>query len=459
MDIKQRVKSYEENMINDIKRLVKIKSVEEEPKEGMPFGEGPAKALNESLKIAEELGFKTKNLDNYCGYAEVGEGDDLIGILGHVDVVPEGGGWKYPPYEPTVEDGVIYGRGVNDDKGPIVTSLYAVKVLMDMGVKFNKRIRVVIGANEESGFKCMEHYKKVEEDLTMGFSPDAAFPVIFGEKGICQIEIKGDYTNGEEIKLLSLKGGEAPNVVIPTVTATLENNSDIDIEEKFMGYLKDNNFKGEVLSKEGNTITLKLVAVSAHASTPWEGKNAGSYMFEFLGSIISDNTLVNNYNKLIGKSYLGENCDMACEDQYGPLTFNTGIISAENGVFQLTIDIRYPITKDFDIIYDNMQKAFKETGYKFELPEHKKPLYVEPDSPLVQTLQSAYEEVSGDKENKPYTLGGGTYARAFNNVVAFGAMLPDDDENAHQKNESFKISSMLIATEVFVNALEKMLKI
>lgn len=459
MDINKKVKSYEENMINDIKRLVSIKSVEEEPKEGMPFGEGPAKALNEALKIAEELGFKTKNLDNYCGYAEVGEGEELIGILGHVDVVPEGDGWDNDPYTPVIKDGVIYARGANDDKGPVIASLYAVKVLMDMGTKLNKRIRVIFGANEETGFRCMEHYKEVEEDLTMGFSPDAAFPVIFGEKGICQINIKGKYEDDKKIKIIELKGGEAANVVIPKMIVTLEKNSDIDIETKFMEYIKEHKLTGEVLENKDNKITLRLNAVSAHASTPWEGKNAGSYLMEFLGSVMKDNTLVNNYNDLIGKGYLGENSGLKMEDEYGPLTFNTGVMEAKDGELKLTIDIRYPLTEDFEKVFNILKKSFSETGYEFEVIEHKAPLYVEPDSPLVKTLQSAYEEVTGDSKNKPYTLGGGTYARAFDNVVAFGALLPDDDENAHQSNETFKVSTLLTATEVYVNALEKLLKL
>ena len=180
---------------------------------------------------------------------------------------------------------------------------------------------------------------------------------------------------------------------------------------------------------------------------------------EFLGSAMKDNTLVNNYNDLIGKGYLGENCGLKMEDEYGPLTLNTGVVEAKDGELKLTIDIRYPLTEDFEKVFNILKKSFSETGYEFEVIEHKAPLYVEPDSPLVKTLQSAYEEVTGDSKNKPYTLGGGTYARAFDNVVAFGALLPDDDENAHQSNETFKVSTLLTATEVYVKALEKLLKL
>ena len=183
MDIKEEIHALSEEMLTNLGRLVAIDSQLGTPSEGKPFGEGPAKALEEGLKIAEELGFKTVNLDNYCGYAEMGEGDEIVGIAGHLDIVPVGGDWTYDPFRLTREDDHVYGRGTTDDKGPILEALYAMKLLRDHGVKLNKRVRLIMGCNEETGSKCMDHYNQVAEELSCGFTPDASFPCIHGEKG------------------------------------------------------------------------------------------------------------------------------------------------------------------------------------------------------------------------------------------------------------------------------------
>ena len=183
MSIKEEIHALSDEMITNLGRLVAIDSQLGTPAEGMPFGEGPAKALSEGLKIAQELGFHTVNLDNYCGYAEMGEGEEIVGIAGHLDIVPVGGDWTHDPFKLTREGDYVYGRGTTDDKGPVLEALYAMKLLRDSGVKLNKRVRLIMGCNEETGSKCMEHYNEVAEELSCGFTPDANFPCIHGEKG------------------------------------------------------------------------------------------------------------------------------------------------------------------------------------------------------------------------------------------------------------------------------------
>ena len=185
MNMKEQIHTLSEEMIANLGRLVAIDSQLGTPEEGKPFGAGPAKALEEGLKIAEELGFKTVNLDHYCGYAEMGEGEEIVGIAGHLDIVPVGGDWTYDPFKLTRDGDHVYGRGTTDDKGPVLEALYAMKLLRDSGVKLNKRVRLIMGCNEETGSKCMEHYNEVAEELSCGFTPDANFPCIHGEKGIC----------------------------------------------------------------------------------------------------------------------------------------------------------------------------------------------------------------------------------------------------------------------------------
>ena len=216
MSIKEQIHDLSDEMITNIGRLVAIDSQLGMPGEGKPFGEGPAEALKEGLKIAEELGFKTVNLDNYCGYAEMGEGEEIVGIAGHLDIVPVGGDWTYDPFKLTREGDYIYGRGTTDDKGPVIEALYAMKLLRDSGVKLNKRVRLIMGCNEETGSKCMEHYNEVEEELSCGFTPDANFPCIHGEKGYMSMMAYSKNT-----RIISMNGGFVSNAVCDNCTTVI----------------------------------------------------------------------------------------------------------------------------------------------------------------------------------------------------------------------------------------------
>ncbi|MCG0276560.1 MAG: Sapep family Mn(2+)-dependent dipeptidase, partial [Thermosediminibacteraceae bacterium] len=184
MDIEKAIKLNEEPLIKSVCEIIKIRSVEDAPAPGKPFGEGVARALEYALDLSRSFGFRTKNLDNYIGWAEWGEGAEMVGILVHLDVVPEGSGWTYPPFGGEIHDGKIYGRGAVDNKGPAMAALYALKTLKDAGVKFKRRVRVIFGTNEESGMKCIKYYLEHDEEPTMAFSPDAEYPIINGEKGI-----------------------------------------------------------------------------------------------------------------------------------------------------------------------------------------------------------------------------------------------------------------------------------
>lgn len=457
MEIKDRVNKYKEDMIKGIRQLVAVRSVQEEAKEGMPFGEGPAKALNVALKLGESLGFKTVNLDNYAGYIEMGEGDDVIGILCHVDVVPEGKDWVHAPFGGEIVDEKIYGRGVCDDKGPAVMALYAMKIIKDMGIPLKKRFRLVLGANEESGFKCVEHYKKVEGGFSMGFSPDAEFPLIFGEKGIYNAAIRSLANGDKPLKIVELNGGEAKNVVAPLCICKLEGRKELlnEIEEKFQIFAVESHLKCTTNIDE-NQLALELQGISAHASTPALGVNAITHMLKFLGTIIDHSSFINAFNRLIGTDHSGESCNIKCSDIYGELTLNVGLISLKENLISATLDIRYPITVEFETYAQSFQQQCNQAGLEFLVESNKTPLFVDPDSPLVKTLYSSYSEITGDFENKPFTIGGGTYSRAFENVVAFGVEFPGEANRVHMSDEVISIDKMLLATEIYVDAIMKL---
>ena len=176
------IDEMKDEIIESLQRIVRIKSVEDEPEEGMPFGEGVNQCLESFLDIAKSLGLKTKNIDGYAGHVEIGEGEEILGILCHLDVVPEGSNWTYPPYAAEIHDGKIYGRGTIDNKGPAIASLYALKAIQDSGIKLNKRVRLILGTDEESGWECIRYYLDKEETPALAFSPDAEFPVIHGKR-------------------------------------------------------------------------------------------------------------------------------------------------------------------------------------------------------------------------------------------------------------------------------------
>lgn len=457
MNIKQRIASYTEEMKANLFRLVRIPSVEAQGEEGCPFGPQAARALQETLSLGGELGFRTKNLDNYAGYIEFGEGEDLIGILCHVDVVPAGEGWSSDPFAPYEKEGLLYGRGTADDKGPLVCALYAMKILKDMGITPQKRVRLIVGANEESGSRCMEHYKKVEEAPTMGFSPDASFPLIFGEKSILNLTYTFKNENASAVKLLRIDGGAAANVVCPKASAVLGSTQKeaAEIEQSFNSYLASKGLGGEARPCEEG-IKLTLLGVNAHASTPEEGINAIAYLCEYLAGVC-ENNVVAYINKYFGLSWGLENHGLNCHDSYGSATCNLGVIETAENKITLTIDIRYPITLSFEETIKAMQKTAEEAGAQLKVNAASPALFVDPESPLVKALYKAYVSVTGDKVNKPITIGGGTYCRAFKNTVAFGCEMPGGVYRAHMSDEYISVADMVISTEIFIKAIEALL--
>ena len=337
MDIKEEIHALSEEMLTNLGRLVAIDSQLGTPSEGKPFGEGPAKALEEGLKIAEELGFKTVNLDNYCGYAEMGEGDEIVGIAGHLDIVPVGGDWTYDPFRLTREDDHVYGRGTTDDKGPILEALYAMKLLRDHGVKLNKRVRLIMGCNEETGSRCMDHYNQVAEELSCGFTPDASFPCIHGEKG--QLAMIACSKN---TRIISMNGGFVSNAMCDTCTTVVPDED--GLKEKLESALSRTKLQEYKVTEENGELTIYAKGIPAHASTPHLGVNAAGVTFECLAKAGFEDDFVEFYNSHIGTACDGSGIGLKFADEYGDLTLCNGIVKTENGVISCTIDIRVPVT-------------------------------------------------------------------------------------------------------------------
>ena len=260
MDLKEKVLEYKDEVVKEIQNAVRVKSVKEAPLPGMPFGEGPAKALDHFMNLAKKLGFKAEKFDNYAMHIDMGEGKETLGILAHVDVVPEGDNWTYPPYSGTIADGKIYGRGTLDDKGPAIISLFAMKAIADSGIKLNKKIRMILGADEESGSACLKYYfgelKMPYPDIA--FTPDSSFPVTYAEKGSVRVKIKKKFST---LKDVVIKGGNAFNSV--------PNEANGVIPVDMLGEVKNKN-KVEFV-KEGNVYKVFSAGIPAHGAHPEKG--------------------------------------------------------------------------------------------------------------------------------------------------------------------------------------------
>ena len=449
-DIRVQIQAQEEAMLGHLARLVKHNSVRGEALPGKPFGEGPAAVLAEGLAIAQELGFPVKNLDNYCGYAEMGEGEEIIGIAAHLDIVPAGDGWSSDPFTLTRVGDKIYGRGVTDDKGPAIAALYAMKLLRDAGIPMKRRVRLIMGCAEETGSECMKHYAQVEEPLAMGFTPDASFPGIHGEKGGMSMRVTSKKT-----KILDMHGGFVSNAVCHQCTTVIPAGAveKEDLEEA----LGKTALKSWTLTEEDGKLTIFAEGVAAHASMPLLGVNAAGCTMQALAEAGFDDDFVEFYNDRIGTSCDGAGCGLKLEDDYGVLTLNNGLVSMKDGVITCTIDIRVPVTYTEEQLREACESFLEDDRGRMEILRIGKPLFYPKESALVQALGNAYKEVTGDTEHEALVIGGGTYAKALPGIIAFGPEMPDTDYRIHNADEFLILPEYLQSVEIYARAIENML--
>lgn len=460
---------YIDNLKNDIVRetcnLINIPSVSiETPNPDMPFGESAKKALDYALDLGNRLGFRTKNIDNYCGYIEFGEGENLLGIIGHLDVVPSGDGWDTPPFSSTIKDGKIFGRGAIDDKGPVVASLYAMKAIKD-NIKINSRVRLILGINEEKDWKCIKHYKEKEELPTIGFSPDADFPCIYAEKGIATVYLKDDFTKYKDypIKISNIDcNNNAINVVPKICTVTL------DIDPYKINLSEVTNFINNKIddfdisySIQGNSIILQSSGIQAHAAHPDLGKNAISYMIVFLNKLFNhfelNIKLFDFFDRYINTEFNGESLDINFEDESGKLTLNVGHLKFYENYLQIGINLRIPVNTPIDTVTNLIDLKCAEFSLETYVAGRQNPLYVSKDNYLVKTLCNIFNKKT-NLNLEPIAIGGGTYARAFDNCISFGANFPGDTDMCHQANEFVDIEKLVLASKIYAEAVYELTK-
>lgn len=454
------IESKKNEIINNLIKLISFKSISTTNiNSPFPFGMECSNCLHYVLDLAKSMGFKTKNVDEYCGYIEFGEGEELIGIVGHLDVVPANDGWKHDPFNADISEGKLYGRGSVDDKGPVIASLYAMKAVMD-NYKINKRVRLILGLNEEQNWKCIKYYKEHEEIPTFGFSPDANFPVIFAEKGILSSWFESDYNNSSIIKILSIDCNNNPFNVVPKICKIdLELSSIINKRvfiEKIHLSNKKYNFNIEINELSINKVQIVLNGEASHSAHPELGSNAISKL------IIVLNELFNSYNcncnifqffsDKINTELSGKSLGIDFKDESGSLTLNVAKFLFEDNKIKIGMNLRIPVTIKISEIEDKLKKEAEKYTVLSYSHSSMDPLHLSLENDLVKKLLDIYNQKTNSQE-KPIAIGGGTFARAFDNFVSFGPTFPGDSDLCHQNDEYIEIEKLLLCANIYADAI------
>ena len=536
-NIEENLKIDEEAMIAALSELLKHRSeradaVRTKDGEVYPFGQGVQDAFECFLDMGQQMGFEVRNVDNYGGHIDyVGTGKPIldeegnvtgyekplvVGIIGHLDVVPAGDGWKFEPYGGIVDDGMIYGRGTTDDKGPMVSCLYAMKAMKDAGYRPENTIRIIIGLDEETNWDGMNYYLSKVEKPDFGFTPDSDFPVINGEKGILVFRLARKFAPAhvKGLSLRSMSGGNAPNAVPDSCrvvitdthltakaskkgksgkstkkaggsaaasTALVALDSDglskngkasgaaaLDVgatpydkvRSEAESFFEETGYKIKIRGI-GKSLELTSTGIAAHGAKPEAGLNAISIMMAFLGRLNfvneEQNDFIDFYNKHIGFGLDGEGLGMACTDEpSGSLILNVGMADLDEKAGELTINVRYPVTADSDEIYERLAEVLERYDIGIIKEKDQEPVFRDADDPMISLFMEIYQKHTGDIQSQPLVIGGGTYARACPGIVAFGAAFPGDVDLMHQKNEALSIARFEEMTKIYAETIYKL---
>lgn len=456
MELSDHVEALKPRLISTLCQNLRIPSVLGTPEDGAPYGASVRESLAHVLDTARKLGFRTENMDGHLGWCEYGEGSEMVAVLGHLDVVPAGDGWSCDPFGGEIRGGKIWGRGTTDDKGPAIASLYALAALRDSGLPTRRRIRILFGCNEEAGSDDIKYYLANGGEVpVMGFTPDGEYPVINGEKGIINVSFSHAYTQTGDVRLTSIHGGTAPNVVPAHACAKLACPQ--ALAQRLAGLHAPN----VRFTATDYGLFIEAEGESAHGSTPELGKNAIGRLLLALDTLPLSDEIAGAVHFLavtLGMETDGASAGIALRDEVsGGLTLNLGTIDGDEHGLSLKINYRYPVTRGYDDCAPILDGKFASAGFTLDSEVHKAKLYVPEDSPLISTLLRVYQEQTG-LDGQPKSIGGGTYAKALPNIVAFGPIFPGEEVREHKPDEYITVDSLMRNAQIIAAAMYEMAK-
>ena len=447
--ISRLIDSYRDEFVATLQDWVRIPSVKSDAEAGAPFGKEIGRMMKQAMKTAADQGFEVRDFDGYACDATLGDKQEVLGVLGHLDVVPVGDGWERDPFGAQIENGRIYGRGTNDDKGPTLAALYAMKALKEAGVPLKRSIRLIMGGDEECGWECMRYYAEHTQMPEIGFSPDASFPLINTEKGMLGFELRFPREK-EGLQILQMSTGERTNVIAGESQALLAGGEELAERIRTVAAETGLDYTTKT-TKDGVLVT--ATGISGHSAYPQGKRSAIGMMLKLLKTLGATGGIA-VLADAVGMESDGRSLGCACEDKVsGALTNNMGILRMEDDQWFATLDFRCPVEAD----QEKLKEACKAhlPGIEVRISNQKAPHHVPADSELVQNLLAAYEEESGFP-GEAMSTGGGTYAKVLKQGVAFGAVFPGEEELAHLANEYEQIDSLMLAMKIYANAMMRL---
>ncbi len=452
------VESMRDELIADMKRWIAVPSVQGPAQENAPFGAENRRMLDLALADARRYGFQTRDFEGYCGDISFGSGEQTMGMLCHLDVVPAGDGWIHDPWGAEIEDGRIYGRGTMDDKGPALCALYAMRAVRDAGVELRDGVRLILGCDEETGMSDMRHYAARTKLPDYGFSPDAEFPVINIEKGGLGLLLSA-FTGGEgeaDLPVYSLYAGERPNVVPGIARAEVGTADFAALQAAVARVAAEKDFKLTCEDLGSGRAAIVAEGVSAHASMPHLGKNAAGMLLIALKALEAGGNSRGSIAALadvLGLQYDGAALGIAQADELsGALTCNLGILRYDGAHLTAQLDIRYPLCADEAKMCGAAAMALSGTGLALTRLSGHTPHHVPAEHKIVRGLLQVYHEVTG-RDAYAFAIGGGTYSRMMPNTVAFGLNFPGDTDTCHMPDEYIDIEKMMLSVRIFAHAI------
>ena len=444
-----KIREYKEELLSDLRELIRIESVSSQHPEKC------VEALEWMLKKAEDFGLITKNIDNKAGHAQLGEGGKLCATLTHLDVVPASSNWDTDPFDLTLKDGRLLGRGVADDKGCALITLYCLRILKECGVEGKNTLRAIFGTDEEVGMTDVAAYFAKEDMPDMSFTPDAEYGICRAEKGILQLELTCE--RGNAAVLTELKGGTVVNAVADSAYAVINCSETDDHQLMRLADAKSGEFEF-MYTPDG--MMIKCSGRAAHACEADKGNNAILELIDLLASNFSLSSLGNLCSFISTRLRLetdGTSLGMKMRDsQSGALTVCASTIDINETSERATLDIRYPVTFGGKELIRRVKKAADVENVEVNVLSHAKPLYLDDTKPVIGILKDAYSEIMGE-EPEMYATGGGTYARKLGgNGVAFGPVFNGDPSNLHTDNEGLDEENFMKHAEICLEAMYRM---